>query len=208
MNILLIVTFIIWIYVLTVLKRGKLEFWYFIAGSVGLFIYMLILVEPVILAPLQKAVSAVAGMFGDMTGIYESYFNKNVIFISTGDTNLSMYIDYECSGIIEILAFLALLWFFPLYHTYEKSVLSVVGGFAIFVSNVLRIFVICLIIYMFGESSYFIAHTIIGRLVFYACTVALYFFVFTKSQIIRQKSMMCGEWHLGFLAFPLWYSLQ
>ena len=61
MNILLIVTFIIWIYVLTVLKRGKLEFWYFIAGSVGLFIYMLILVEPVILAPLQKAVSAVAG---------------------------------------------------------------------------------------------------------------------------------------------------
>lgn len=56
MNILLIVTFIIWIYVLTVLKRGKLEFWYFIAGSVGLFIYMLILVEPVILAPLQKAV--------------------------------------------------------------------------------------------------------------------------------------------------------
>ena len=121
MNILLIVTFIIWIYVLTVLKRGKLEFWYFIAGSVGLFIYMLILVEPVILAPLQKAVSAVAGMFGDMTGIYESYFNKNVIFISTGDTNLSMYIDYECSGIIEILAFLALLWFFPLYHTYEKS---------------------------------------------------------------------------------------
>ena len=184
MNILLIVTFIICIYVLTVLKRGKLEFWYFIAGSVGLFIYMLILVEPVILAPLQKAVSAVAGMFGDMTGIYESYFNKNVIFISTGDTNLSMYIDYECSGIIEILAFLALLWFFPLYHTYEKSVLSVVGGFAIFVSNVLRIFVICLIIYMFGESSYFIAHTIIGRLVFYACTVALYFFVFTKSQII------------------------
>lgn len=150
-------------------------------------LYMLILVEPVILAPLQKAVSAVAGMFGDMTGIYESYFNKNVIFISTGDTNLSMYIDYECSGIIEILAFLALLWFFPLYHTYEKSVLSVVGGFAIFVSNVLRIFVICLIIYMFGESSYFIAHTIIGRLVFYACTVALYFFVFTKSQIIRQK---------------------
>ena len=101
MNILLIVTFIIWIYVLTVLKRGKLEFWYFIAGSVGLFIYMLILVEPVILAPLQKAVSAVAGMFGDMTGIYESYFNKNVIFISTGDTNLSMYIDYECSGMMR-----------------------------------------------------------------------------------------------------------
>ncbi|MDD6406219.1 MAG: exosortase family protein XrtG [Clostridiales bacterium] len=187
MNTILIISFVLWIYALTVLKRGKLDFWYFIVGSVGLFIYALIVVEPVVLAPLQKAVSAVAGMFGDMTGIYESYFNKNIIFISTGDTNLSMYIDYECSGIIEILAFLALLWFFPLYHTYEKIVLSVSGTAIIFASNVLRIFVICLIIYVFGGSAYFIAHTIIGRLVFYACTVALYFFVFTKSQIIRQK---------------------
>ena len=33
---------------------------------------------------------------------------------------------------------------------------------------------------------YFLAHTIIGRLVFYACTIALYFYVFTKSQIYER----------------------
>ena len=55
-------------------------------------------------------------MFGDMTGLYEGYFNKNIVFIATGDANLSMYIDYECSGIVEMLAFLSLLWFFlPLF---------------------------------------------------------------------------------------------
>ena len=106
MNIVFVIVLALWIYILTVLKRGKLDFWYFITGSIGLFVFMLIKVEPVVLAPLQKSVSAVAGMFGDMTGIYEGYFNKNIVFIATGDANLSMYIDYECSGIVEMLAFL------------------------------------------------------------------------------------------------------
>lgn len=187
MKIFAVIIFVIWLYVLSVFKRGRLDFRYFITGSVGLFIYMLILVEPVILAPLQKCVAAVAGMFGDMTGMYEAYFNKNIIFMEADGANLSMYIDYECAGVIEMLAFLALLWFFPMYRLYEKIVLSIAGPLIIFASNVLRIFVICFIIYVFGGDAYFAAHTIIGRLVFYACTIALYFFVFTKSQIIRQK---------------------
>ncbi len=187
MNWFSIVVFILWVYLLTVLKRGKLDFWYFIAGSVGLFIFSVIFIEPVAVEPLQKAVAAAAGIPGRLTGIYESYFQKGIIFISTGGTSLSLYIDFECSGIIETLAFFALLWFFPVYRLYEKVVVSIAGGLLIFASNVLRIFVICLVVYFFRGDMYFLAHTIIGRLVFYACTIALYFYVFTKSQIIRQK---------------------
>ena len=187
MNWFSIVVFILWVYLLTVLKRGKLDFWYFIAGSVGLFIFSVIFIEPVAVEPLQKAVAAAAGIPGRLTGIYESYFQKGIIFISTGGTSLSLYIDFECSGIIETLAFFALLWFFPVYRLYEKVVVSIAGGLLIFASNVLRLFVICLVVYFFRGDMYFLAHTIIGRLVFYACTIALYFYVFTKSQIIRQK---------------------
>lgn len=187
MNWFSIVVFILWVYLLTVLKRGKLDFWYFIAGSVGLFIFSVIWIEPVAVGPLQKAVAAAAGIPGQLTGIYESYFQKGIIFISTGGTSLSLYIDFECSGIIETLAFFALLWFFPVYRLYEKVAVSIAGGLLIFASNVLRIFVICLVVYFFGGDMYFLAHTIIGRLVFYACTITLYFYVFTKSQIIRQK---------------------
>ena len=187
MNWFSIVVFILWIYLLTVLKRGKLDFWYFIAGSVGLFIFSIIWIEPLVVGPMQKAVAAAAGIPGRLTGIYESYFQKGIIFISTGGTSLSLYIDFECSGIIETLAFFALLWFFPVYRLYEKVVVSIAGGLLIFASNVLRIFVICLVVYFFGGDMYFLAHTIIGRLVFYACTITLYFYVFTKSQIIRQK---------------------
>lgn len=187
MNWIGILFFILWIYVLTVLKRGRLDFWFFITGSVGLFIFSIIWIEPVVVGPMQKAVAAVSGILGQLTGLYESYFQKGIIFISSGATNLSLYIDFECSGIIETLAFLALLWFFPVYRFYEKIVVSIAGTLLIFISNVLRIFIICLTIRIFGGEMYFLAHTIIGRLVFYACTITLYFYVFTKSQIIRQK---------------------
>ena len=37
MNMFFVIVLVLWIYILTVLKRGKLDFWYFITGSIGLF---------------------------------------------------------------------------------------------------------------------------------------------------------------------------
>lgn len=186
-NWIVVLAIIVWIYMLTVFKRGKLDFWYFTVGSAGIFTIGIIVLQPVVLMPMQTAVAAVSGLFGDMTGTYESYFEKGLLFISHGTTQLSLYIDLECSGIIETFAFLALLWFFPAYQFYEKIVVSVVGIMGIFMANVLRIFIICQMIYWGGGEMYFVAHSFVGRLVFYACTIALYFYVFTKVQVVRQK---------------------
>lgn len=178
---------ILWVYILTVLKRAKLDFWFFTLGSAGLFTIAIILLEPMLLKPMQNAVAAVSGLFGDMTGTYEGYFEKGILFISHDTTQISLYIDLECSGIIETFAFLALLWFFPAYETYEKVVLSVVGSVCIFAFNILRIFTICQMVYWGGTEAYFVAHSFVGRMIFYACTIVLYYYVFTKSQVRRQK---------------------
>ena len=187
MNWLVFVCLLGWIYILTVLYRAKLNFWYYICGSVGLFIFSLILIEPYVVVPLQKAVSAVAGVIGGLTHLYDSYFQQGILFIQNGGTSLSLYIDFECSGVIEMLAFLALLWFFPVYDKYERVVVSMIGVMAIFFANVLRIFFICLSVRIWGIDMYFFAHTIFARILFYGCTVFLYFYVFTKPQIVRQK---------------------
>lgn len=187
MNWLSVVFAIVWVYVLTVLKRCKLDFWLYLVGSVGMFLLCLVWLEPVLVVPLQKAVAVVSGMLGELTGVFDSYFQKGMLFIQNGGNSLSLYIDFECSGIIETMAFLALLWFFPVYRFYEKIVVSFAGILAIFLFNVLRIYLICILIYFFGDEIYFYAHTVFARIFFYICTIMLYFFVFTKSHIIRQK---------------------
>lgn len=186
---LFLVTFflVIWIYIMTVLYRAKTGFWYYLVGSVGFFFFSMYYIQPMAVPFLQKHVATMAGVIGDLTGIYSSFFQSGILYISHNGINLSLFIDYECSGIIEILAFLSLLVFFRIYEIYERFVVGIVGTLLIFYFNVFRIFIICSTVYLGGINMYFLAHTVIGRLFFYVCTVLLYFYVFTKPQIIRQR---------------------
>ncbi|MBQ7972343.1 MAG: exosortase family protein XrtG [Lachnospiraceae bacterium] len=178
---------ILWVYLLTVLKRAKLDFWFFVLGSAGLFTLAIVIFQPLLLVPMQNSIAAVSGLFGELTNTYTAYFEKGLLFVTHKTESLSLYVDFECSGIIETFAFIALLWFFPAYRYYEKIMLTPLGIICVFASNVLRIFVICIMLHWFGNDIYFFAHAFVGRMVFYACTVSLYFYVFTKSHVTRQK---------------------
>lgn len=187
MKTLIILLLIIWIYLITVLTRAKLHFFKFLIGSVGLFFFMMIILQPYLVYLLSRLVASVSGIIGNVTGYFESFTEYSMIMIRSGNSFISMYIDYECSGVIEILAFNALLWFFPLYNTVEKYMYSVVGTVWIFIANIVRILIICMLVHYYGNNMFYPAHTIFGRIVFYIFSIYLYFYVFTRSQIRRQK---------------------
>ncbi len=182
-----IIAFIVWIYVIWVLSRTGLHFFKFCIGSVGLFFFLMLWIQPLIMQPLKMAVSAAAGVLGDFFEMYDSYYQYSILFIPKDTTAVSLTIDYECSGVIEIMAFSCMLWFFPLYNTIEKLIINCIGLAVIFLANVLRIFLICTLIYFYGNEIFYFAHTIFGRIFFYSISIALYFYVFTRSHIIRQK---------------------
>ena len=182
-----VVILLVWLYVLRVTRRSELPAWRFIWGSCGLFVLMMIFIRPYCTEPLAQVVAAVAGGFGKLTGMFQSYFKYGVIFVNSKAGAISLLIDFECSGILEIMAYLSLLLFFRAYTKYERGILSVLGTAYIILANALRIIAICVIIHYFGMSAYYVAHTFIGRILFYGLSILLYFFVFTKTQIIRQK---------------------
>ena len=70
---------------------------------------------------------------------------------------ITLQIDFECSGILEIMAYLSLLLFFRAYTKYERGILSVLGTAYIILANALRIIAICVIIHYFGMSAYYVA---------------------------------------------------
>lgn len=177
----------VWLYLLNVLSRAKLEFWRYLCGSMGLFILMMVFVRPLLTMPLARCVAALAGIIGNLTNTFTAYFKYGIIFIITEAGSMTLQIDFECSGIIEIMAFLALLVFFRVYTVYERIVVGVLGTAYIMICNALRITLICEAVHFFGTSAYFVAHTFIGRIFFYAMTVILYFYVFTRSHIIQMK---------------------
>lgn len=179
--------FVVWLYVLYVCHRSELWAWKYVIGSFGVFIIMMIWIRPVCTEPLAQIVAAVAGFFGQLTGLFSSYFRYSVIFIESKSGAISLLIDFECSGILEIMAYLSLLIFFRAYSIYERVIVGIIGTAYIIVANAIRIISICFIIHFFGMQSYYVAHTFVGRLIFYFLSVLLYFFVFTKTQIVRQR---------------------
>ena len=171
--IILLIFLVVWLYILHVTKKAKLPFWHFLWGSAGLFVIIFVGFKDVLTQPMANIVAAVAGIVGKMTGVFEPYYKYGIIF--------------ECSGIIEITAFLSLLIFFNVYSRYEKVIIGCIGTVYIIVANALRIILICLIIHFKGVDYYYISHALIGRIFFYILSIILYFYVFTKAQIISQK---------------------
>ncbi|MCI8858739.1 MAG: exosortase family protein XrtG [Lachnospiraceae bacterium] len=178
---------LIWLFILHILNKSKLNFWHFLIGSVGAFILMLVFLEPVLTQPLARIVALLASLPGKIADMYSAHYKYGVIFVESSVGAISLKIDFECSGIIEIIAYLSLLIFYRVYTVYERFCVGILGVIAMVLANALRITVICLMIYFGGIDTYFIAHTYIGRLVFYALSVVIYFYVFTKPQIIKQK---------------------
>ena len=182
-----IVLMAVWLFLLHIFHKSKLNFWHFIIGSAGAFILMLVFLEPILMEPLARIVALLASLPGKIAGIYSAHYKYGVIFVQSTVGAISLKIDFECSGIIEIIAYLSLLLFYRVYSVYERVYVGVLGVVAIVLANALRITVICLMIHFCGIDMYYIAHTFVGRLVFYSLSVLIYFYVFTKPQIIKQK---------------------
>jgi hypothetical protein len=137
--------------------------------------------------PLARIVAALAGIVGDLTGAYHAFYKYGVIFIESFNDSITVRIDLECSGIIEITIFVSLLAFFRVYSIPERVYIGIIGVMYTIFSNAIRLTCICLMIHFFGTNFYYMAHTVIGRIIFYVLQVILYFMVFTKPQVIRTK---------------------
>lgn len=182
-----IIAVFVWLYLLHVTDRAKLPFWHYILGAMGLFLLMMFYVRPILTEPLARAVAALAGLVGKITGTFSPFFKYGILFVQSDVGAITLQIDFECSGIIEIMAFLALLVFFRVYTVAERVIVSICGILYIMLANALRIILICEMIHFGGLDLYYMSHAVVGRLVFYVLSVLLYFYVFTKPQIVRMR---------------------
>ncbi len=179
---------VLWVWLLRVLRKAGLKFWRYLLGSCGIFLILLILVRPWLVLPLARLIAAIAGIFGKVTGFYQAYYRYGVIFIESLNGAITVNIDLECSGFIEISAFISLLAFYGIYNIPERIYIGVVGTLYTMLTNALRIAVICTMIHFLGTDYYYVAHTIVGRIVFYVLQVILYFFIFTKPHVLKMKT--------------------
>lgn len=182
-----IIVIIIWGYGLTVFHRAKTNAYTFLWGSIGFFLISMIWIRPYLIKYINFAITAVVGLIGQFTKQFEVIFTHSVIYVDSYIQGIFLQIDVECSGVIEILLFLSLILFFEVYSIHEKLCYSIIGVLYIILANAIRISVICFLVYTYGYDIYHVAHSYIGRIIFYIMSIIMYFYVFTKPQIDSMK---------------------
>jgi exosortase family protein XrtG len=179
--------FFIWAAFLFLFSKHKMYFFKFIVGTVGTFCFLMFTGQAFLQQLLQYAVTYATGIMGNIFNLYQTYPDYSMITVYFKSEAISFFVDYECSGIIEMLVFICLLIFYPIYTTKEKAKLMIIGVIYIFIANVIRVFVICLILKVFGPKLLFFSHTIFARLLFFYMMIIIYYRVFTRPHILRQK---------------------
>lgn len=181
-----LVLLIVWLYAIYILRKAKLDFFKFLIGSAGMFSFLLFYASNTLIAPFSYFVTSISGSIGKWFGFFEVYSQYGILAIEGKDI-VNIYIDFECSGILEIITYISMVMFFPAYQLYEKIVVQICGILWILFANVVRLSFIGITTYFFGMEYYYLFHSIIARLLFLVMITALYFYTFTKKQILKQK---------------------
>ncbi len=92
----------------------------------------------------------------------------------------SLEIGTECSGLLEGAVFWGLTMFYPVFDLKKKLETLIIGSMLIYFVNLLRVQLIVTAIFLGGRSTIFVAHTILGRGVFFLMMIVLYWFFFTR----------------------------
>lgn len=182
-----IILFFAWLGVVLCLKKINMHAFLFIFGSVGLFFFLMYLGLESVEKQLEFLITYILGEIGRVTGLFTAYPEYSMISIFLDKQAVTFFVDYECSGFIETLVYLCLVAFFPVYSYWEKGLCMLAGSIYILFSNLFRVLMICLLIKSFGVQIFYFAHTIFARLLFFALSLLLYYFVFTKPHILKQR---------------------
>jgi len=113
-------------------------------------------------------------------GIPSTFLPPNA-FIFPDPTGWSIFgIGFECSSIIEISVLAGLLLLYPGYSFNRKLKYAAVGIGITYVANLIRMMSIVYIVNIFGKTSLYFAHAIIGKLIFFVFVVVLYWYLLTR----------------------------
>lgn len=171
------IVILLWLYLLYVLKRTKLNAFFFIVGSIGLFLIILTFKDFFI----QSSIKSVLYTMKSLSFFFKGYsISMSRDFVSFYDSKVK--ITYEYTGVIEIISLESLLCFFPIYTVLEKIIIGFYSCILIFIATILRLLLIIYLSSYLGET---ITQLIICRLLFYVFIVVVFYEVFTRSQIIR-----------------------
>jgi len=179
---------LIWLLITVFFYRQRIWVFYYIWGAVGLCCLIILfsrgsLIEYWLEQRTSYILHYILSYFGVVTYIFDKAPGTLLVLIKLDNNWTTIDIDMENSGFLEMCICMGLIIFYPLYGWAKRSVVAFVGIVTIYVINLFRIVLVILTIHAGGREMSFIAHTLVGRTIFFALVVALYWELLTRPSL-------------------------
>lgn len=188
---------VVWFAAYLFLRRARAWLLAYMIGTVGFTLLMVYAsrgsaVEQFIERTSAVAAHYVAGWVGITTRVFFDAPGTLLVLIVYQQVGwTAIEIDIECSGLLEFTVFTGLVIFFNGFTAKYRATVLPLGLLATFAMNIVRIVIIVATIHYGGKSAIYIAHTVVGRAIFFLMVIGLYWYVFTRatSQALRKRLM-------------------
>jgi exosortase family protein XrtG len=92
-------------------------------------------------------------------------------------------VGVESSGLLEMIVLLSLLLFYPGRTLLQRLVSILIGCVLTWLANVLRVLLIMSMLELYGKESLVVAHSFVGKGVFFILTIAIYWYLLTAPTV-------------------------
>ncbi len=186
---------VLWLGLVYFFHRHRIWLLFYLVGSVGLAFILIfagreLMVERGLEVVVANAVHWVCNWAGIPTKLFQAAPGALLIMVIGQDIGWTIVqITIECSGLLETAAMLGMVLMYPGWRLRKRLLLAVAGAVAIFIANIIRLFIIVEVLHYVGKDSIFIAHTIAGRAIFFVIVVLIYWYVITRPTLkdVRRK---------------------
>lgn len=160
---------------------------YFVVGSAGLALLAVVAARDVFPLELwlREATAHSVSLVGRVVGVQTSLTTAeagSLIVVGVPHHNewTLLTISLECSGLLESAALLGLIVFYPAQSLPRRATILVVATAATFAANIVRMLVIVTAVAYLGQGALEVAHLVLGRMVFFALAIAIYWLAITR----------------------------
>ncbi|PKM76544.1 MAG: exosortase family protein XrtG [Firmicutes bacterium HGW-Firmicutes-15] len=183
---------VLWILIAYYLHNHRIWLFYYIWTAVGFTFIAILLLRS---SNVEYAVEQATGLFlhyslgliGIKTFIFDKAPGTVLVLLALENSWTCIDIDIECSGLLESCVLLGLLMFYPTLTLAKRFQYACIGVISLFVVNLIRLITVVLTLNFGGRDTMFIAHTLVGRLVFFALIIMVYWYLFTRPSLAKVR---------------------
>jgi exosortase family protein XrtG len=177
--------FVVWVVAVNFLHRYRIWILFYTIGTVG-FVYWVVVLGSALQLDVRLAqsvawtVHAISSNVAIPTRIFEAAPGVLLVLVVAQEVGwTALHVGVESSGMLEISVLVALLLFYPGWSLARRVGSALLGSAAMWLANILRMLLIVAMLNRLGKEALVLAHTYIGKGLFFVMAIAVFWFLIT-----------------------------